>query len=72
MSVLVNNERSKTLKNHDDREVLYYLFSVITLASFFGVIFLAGWLAGADWSTYSIEFSWSMLNTDTLKDIFRN
>ncbi|RDY71058.1 hypothetical protein DXT76_08755 [Halobacillus trueperi] len=60
------------MKNHDDREYHYYLFSGITLASFFGVIFLAGWLAGAYWSTYSIEFSWSMLNTDPLKDIFTN
>ncbi|MEC3882266.1 hypothetical protein VKA52_00775 [Halobacillus sp. HZG1] len=60
------------MKQNDDRQTLYYLFSGITLASFFGVIFLAGWLSGADWDTYSIEFSWSMLNTDALKDIFTN
>ncbi|GEN52842.1 hypothetical protein [Halobacillus faecis] len=60
------------MKNHQDRISLYYLFSGIILTLFFGVIFLAGWLTGADWSTYSIEFSWSMLNTDTLKDIFTN
>ncbi|MGR9050785.1 hypothetical protein ACQ4XT_19280 [Halobacillus faecis] len=60
------------MKKHEDRDSLYYLISAITIASFFGVIFLAGWLSGADWRAYSIEFSWSMLNTDTLKDIFTN
>lgn len=50
----------------------YYLVMLFTYTLLFGGIVLSGWLTGTHWTDYSIDVSWSMLNTEELKKIFWN
>ncbi|SFJ66969.1 hypothetical protein SAMN04487936_103267 [Halobacillus dabanensis] len=50
----------------------YYLVMLFTYTLLFGGIILSGLLTGIHWTDYSIDVSWSMLNTEELKRIFWN
>ncbi|MGP4062111.1 hypothetical protein [Halobacillus sp. H74] len=47
----------------------YFLTALSIYVVLFGGILISGWIAGVEWTDYWIEFSWSMLNTEELKDI---
>lgn len=48
----------------------YYVVLSVTYFLLFGGIFLSGWLVGTDWTDYSFQITWEMVNTEALKDIF--
>lgn len=48
----------------------YYLVMLCIYILLFGGIALSGWLTGTNWADYSFDVSWSMLNTEELKNIF--
>ncbi|WP_392387199.1 hypothetical protein [Halobacillus karajensis] len=54
----------------NNRELLEYISVIVSIyLILFGGIYFAGVYTGVDWTNYWIDFSWTMLNVEELKQI---
>ncbi|ARI77540.1 hypothetical protein [Halobacillus mangrovi] len=50
-------------------EIESYAMSIIILLVLVGGIYLSGWIAGVHWEEYWIDFSWTMFNSEQIKQL---
>lgn len=55
--------------NRLNERLEFYLVTSLLLIIFYGSIYIAGMMAGNDWGSLEIKFSWDMVNIKELKNI---